>query len=84
MSVFCDISAKTCREPLLSTVNDSQITASSVWSGARTYYFGPERARMKSDVTNSGSLVLAGGWRPANNTLDQYIQVSKRLVFKLR
>ena len=56
-------------------INDTQFTASSVWTGVTGYYFGPERARIGAVVTHDGTMVNSGGWRPAANTLDQYIQV---------
>lgn len=64
-----------CMEKLLRSVNDSAITASSQWRGVKGYYFGPERARLESDVTMVQNIVQSGGWRAASNTLEQYIQV---------
>ncbi|XP_060555890.1 lactadherin-like [Ruditapes philippinarum] len=68
-------SPDSCGRKLLSGVNNSDFTASSVWTGVVGYYFGAERARLDSDVVMIGNIAQSGGWRAADNTLDQYIQV---------
>ena len=65
-----------CNSSVLASINDTQFKASSVWTGVTGYYFGADRARLESVVTPDGTkAVKSGGWRPAANTLDQYLEV---------
>ena len=67
-----------CNSSVMASINDTQFKASSVWTGVTGYYFGADRARIDSVVTPDGTTsVKSGGWRPAANTLDQYIEVRR-------
>ncbi|XP_069115531.1 uncharacterized protein [Argopecten irradians] len=76
----------TCEERLISgsdDISDISFTASGSWTGLPGVYFGPDRARMTSNLEYVNGQFLSGGWRPANDDLSQYIQVKLDKVSRI-
>ncbi|KAL3886789.1 hypothetical protein ACJMK2_026761, partial [Sinanodonta woodiana] len=72
-----------CEQSLMTDIPDTQINATSVWTGVRDYYFGPERARINSTAIQGDGKFLSGGWRPMINSVDQLIQVELNNVSRV-